>query len=284
MPEKSNNGSSSSPLPTGGEGQGEGKNLAAYRALISLDSKFAQRGTPLPLETLVTRLESEPGALKFEAPLRERLKALLTVRPAVPFPEDVLAGIDALLAAEKRTTTATTQLWQGDITTLAVDAIVNAANAQMLGCFRPFHPCIDNAIQSAAGPRVREDCARIMKLQGHDEPTGTAKVTRAYHLPSRFIFHTVGPIIRGPLTEQDKSLLADCYRACLDLTLELPDVRSIAFCAISTGVFGFPRAPAARIAIDTVAKWKSEHASDLRVIFNVFSDDDRRIYEEAFAA
>lgn len=266
------------------QGQGEGTSLADYRSRIALDAPFFSPGVPMPLEALVAFLEAEPNALKFEAPLRARLKALLTVRPAVPFPEEILAGIDALLESEKRSVSATTELWQGDITTLDVDAVVNAANAQMLGCFRPFHPCIDNAIQSAAGPRVREDCARIMRLQGYDEPTGTAKVTRAYHLPSRFILHTVGPIIRGPLTARDESLLADCYRSCLELTLDLPEVKSIAFCAISTGVFGFPKVPAARIAIDTVAAWKSERGSDLRVIFNVFSDEDRRIYEEAFAA
>ncbi|HEY3189044.1 MAG TPA: macro domain-containing protein, partial [Solirubrobacteraceae bacterium] len=163
-----------------------------------------------------------------------------------------------------------TVLWRGDITRLGVDAIVNAANAQMLGCFVPFHACIDNAIHSAAGPRLREDCARVMDAQGHDEPTAVCKVTRAYNLPSRYVLHTVGPIVRGPLAHEHESQLADAYPACLEAAAEV-GARSIAFCAISTGVFGYPKEPAARTALAAVAAWLDVHPSALdAVVFNVF--------------
>ena len=173
-------------------------------------------------------------------------------------------------------------MWQGDITTLAVDAIVNAANAELLGCFHPFHPCIDNAIHAAAGPRLRDDCARIMQAQGVPEETGHAKATRGYNLPARFVLHTVGPIVRKGLSPEHEEALARCYRACLDTAARLDRVRSVAFCAVSTGVFGFPREPAARIALRTVGAWLGEHpgAIDL-VVFNVFAAVDRAAYEKA---
>jgi O-acetyl-ADP-ribose deacetylase (regulator of RNase III) len=160
--------------------------------------------------------------------------------------------------------------------------IVNAANAELLGCFRPGHACIDNAIHAGAGPRLREDCARIIALQGHHEPTGYAKATRAYNLPSRYVLHTVGPIANGSVDNQHQYDLECCYRACLDVAAELQTVRSLAFCGISTGVFGYPKRPAAATAIRTVTAWLKTHpgALDL-VVFNVFGDDDRRIYEDA---
>src|SRR6478735_6709486 len=131
-------------------------------------------------------------------------------------------------------------IWRGDITNLKVDAIVNAPNAPMLGCFTPFHRCIDNAIHSAAGVQLREDCYEIMKLRGAPEETGQAKITRAYNLPSNYVLHTVGPIVRDntPTAEQ-KEQLASCYRSCLDLTLEV-ELKSIALCGISTGIYGYP--------------------------------------------
>ena len=139
-------------------------------------------------------------------------------------------------------------LWQGDITTLNCDAVVNAANSQMLGCFIPCHGCIDNAIHSAAGIQLRLECARIMAQQRTEEPTGKAKITKSYNLPCRYVLHTVGPIIRGTVTSEDCQLLAGCYRSCLELAAA-HDLKSIAFCCISTGEFHFPNELAAEIAV-----------------------------------
>ncbi len=168
-------------------------------------------------------------------------------------------------------------IWQGDITTLKCDTIVNAANSQMLGCFVPCHACIDNCIHTFAGVRLRMKCAEIMRNQGHEEPTGTAKITSAYNLPCKYILHTVGPIVNGELTENNCIKLESCYRSCLELA-EKHGVKSIAFCCISTGVFGFPQKEAANIAIHTVREYKKH--SDIQVIFNVFKDDDYNIYEK----
>jgi len=168
-------------------------------------------------------------------------------------------------------------LWQGDIATLRCDAIVNAANSQMLGCFRPCHACIDNCIHTFSGVRLRVKCNEIMKKQGHEEPTGTAKITPAYNLPCRYILHTVGPIVNGKLTDEHKKLLESCYLSCLKLA-DKNGLKSIAFCCISTGVFGFPQKEAANIAVHTVREYKKH--SDIQVIFNVFKDDDYNIYEK----
>ncbi len=169
-------------------------------------------------------------------------------------------------------------LWQGDITRLDADAIVNAANAQLLGCFRPGHNCIDNVIHSAAGLQLREECAAIMRRQGHEEPTGQAKLTGGYNLPARHVLHTVGPIIDGPLTGRDREMLASCYRSCLKLAEE-NGLKSVAFCCISTGVFRFPKEEAARIAVATV----KEDLPDSRigkVVFCVHGDENLRIYQQ----
>ena len=170
-------------------------------------------------------------------------------------------------------------LWQGDITTLKCDAIVNAANSQMLGCFNPCHGCIDNAIHTFAGIQLRRDCNEIMHEQGHAEPTGQAKITPAYNLPCRYISHPVGPIVSGKLNEQHCELLKSCYLSCLKLAEE-NGVDSIAFCCISTGVFGFPQREAAEIAISTVKRHKKTTKSDIKVIFNVIKDDDYAIYSK----
>lgn len=170
-------------------------------------------------------------------------------------------------------------LWQGDITTLEVDAIVNAANAQMLGCFVPCHGCIDNAIHTYAGIKLRLECAKIMEAQGHEEPTGQAKITNAYNLPCNYILHTVGPIIYGDVTKKDQEALASCYRSCLDLAKD-NGTKSIAFCCISTGEFHFPNQLAAQIAIETVKTWQKENPEKIEVIFNVFKDQDYRIYKQ----
>ena len=170
-------------------------------------------------------------------------------------------------------------LWRGDITRLSVDAIVNAANSQMLGCFVPCHGCIDNAIHTFSGIQLRAACAVLMKKQGHEEPTGKAKITPAYNLPCKYILHTVGPIVQGGLTKKDEKLLASCYRSCLELA-EKSLVESLAFCCISTGEFHFPNQRAAEIAVKTVWDYKTQTHSTLKVIFNVFKELDLHIYRE----
>lgn len=170
-------------------------------------------------------------------------------------------------------------LWQGDITTLHCDAIVNAANSQMLGCFCPCHKCIDNAIHTFAGTQLRLACFELMKRQGYEEPTGKAKITPAYNLPCQYILHTVGPIVQGQLTNHDCELLVSCYRSCLQLAEE-SGIESIAFCCISTGEFHFPNERAAQIAVQTVRDFKAQTHSKIKVIFNVFKDMDYEIYRE----
>ena len=170
-------------------------------------------------------------------------------------------------------------LWRGDITRLAVDAIVNAANSGMLGCFVPCHGCIDNAIHSAAGIQLRQECARIMQKQQEPEPTGRAKITPAYNLPCRYVLHTVGPIVSGRLTEKHRRQLADCYRSCLELAAD-NGLKSIAFCCISTGEFHFPQEEAAKIAVQTVKDFMHTDQRMERVVFNVFKQEDYDIYQK----
>lgn len=167
-------------------------------------------------------------------------------------------------------------VWKGDITRLKVDAIVNAANSQMEGCFVPGHFCIDNAIHTFAGIQLRNDCHQIMKKQGYLEPTGKAKITKAYNLPCQYVLHTVGPIIRSKVTKKDEALLASCYESCLRLAEEY-HLKTVAFCCISTGVFHFPNEQAARIALKTVQEYLKNSTIE-KVIFNVFKDKDERIY------
>lgn len=175
------------------------------------------------------------------------------------------------------------RLWKGDITTLATDAIVNAANSGMTGCWAPLHYCIDNAIHTFAGIQLRYECARIMIKQGHEEPTGQAKVTPAYNLPAKHVIHTVGPIANGALNDKLREQLASSYRSCLDVSVEAGDT-SVAFCCISTGVFGFPAEDAARIAVKTVQDWLDDRESTGKeipvIVFNVFLDSDEDIYKK----
>lgn len=168
-------------------------------------------------------------------------------------------------------------LWQGDITTLKCDAIVNAANSGLTGCYIPNHRCIDNAIHTYAGVELRLTCEAIIKAQGHPEPTGRAKITPAFNLPCKYVLHTVGPIIGSQVTGRDKSLLASCYRSCLELAA-MYDLESVAFCCISTGEFHFPNNLAAEIAVSTVKEFLKQQTSVKKVIFNVFKDLDRQIY------
>ena len=222
---------------------------------------------------------------------RRLLRALMNVRPPRPLSGEFLALQDELLSAEREArgvvdvmalpsvaSDARIALWQGDITRLAADAIVNAANAALLGCFIPCHHCIDNAIHSAAGLQLRAACAALMEEQGHPEETGTAQITEGYNLPARHVIHTVGPIVSGALTDRHRAQLASCYRSCLSLAAER-GLRSIAFCCISTGEFHFPNAAAAEIAVREVRDFLTRDTSIERVIFNVFKDEDRNIYE-----
>lgn len=217
------------------------------------------------------------------------LRSLMNVRPPVPASDEFLKVQDAYLQErlEERGVTKLEDLtpvqpglylWQGDITTLAVDAIVNAANSQMLGCFVPCHGCIDNAIHTYAGVQLRLECAKLMTAQGKEEPTGKAKITKAYNLPCRYVLHTVGPIIYGAVTKTDQELLTGCYRSCLDLATA-HGLRSVAFCCISTGEFHFPGKLAAEIAIQTVKTWQQQNPNQIEVIFNVFKDSDYKIYK-----
>lgn len=170
-------------------------------------------------------------------------------------------------------------LWKGDITTLKCDAIVNAANSRMLGCFYPNHKCIDNAIHTFAGVELRKSCHDIMSLQGGEEPVGRAKITPGYNLPCRYIIHTVGPMVFGALDEKYEKQLSDCYRSCLALA-DKNFLESIAFCCISTGEFRFPNERAAKIAVQTVGEYKKETKSKIKVIFNVFKEYDHEIYKK----
>ena len=177
-------------------------------------------------------------------------------------------------------------IWQGDITRLAVDAIVNAANSQMLGCFVPMHTCIDNCIHTFAGVQLRAECARQMEQlksrygRDYEQPTALPMLTDAYNLPARKVIHIVGPIVQGRLTASLENDLAACYRNTLDMCLE-NGLKSVAFCCISTGVFHFPNKRAAEIAVQTVTGWLSEHPGGMeRVIFNVFKDEDKAYYEQ----
>ena len=233
-----------------------------------------------------------PWAAEFQARegARRLLRALMNIRPPLPLDPDFLRLQNALLSAEREERGVVDAaalpeapgrpgiaLWQGDITRLRADAVVNAANSTLLGCFHPCHGCIDNAIHSAAGLQLRDECARLMEAQGHPEPAGGAKLTGGCNLPARYVLHTVGPIITGPLTGADRAALASCYTACLSLAAE-HGLHSVAFCCISTGEFRFPRGEAAGIAVDTVTRFLTRPTSIRKVIFNVFQDADAALY------
>jgi len=234
---------------------------------------------------------------------RALLRALLTVRDPGPLPAAATPLLDALLAGERThrpsvdvgalhtiaqqhpgtgyPAATATVLWHGDITTLSADAIVNAANSTLLGCFQPAHRCIDNVIHAAAGTYLRDDCDTIVTAQDAPEATGSAKITRGYHLPAPYVLHTVGPVVDGPLRPRHEAALAAAYRSCLDLAAAAGRIRTVAFCSVSTGVFGYPKPPAARVALASVAAWLEEHAGRLdRVIFDVFSADDLHTYRQ----
>ena len=221
---------------------------------------------------------------------RQLLRGLMNLRAPQRADADFLQTQDAYLQGETAAKGITDAadlapmqpglyLWQGDITTLQCDAIVNAANSGMTGCYIPNHRCIDNAIHTFAGVELRLACAELMEQQGYPEPTGRAKITPAFNLPCRYVLHTVGPIIDGRVTKADKELLASCYRSCLALAAE-NNLESVAFCCISTGEFHFPNELAAQLAVETVKDFLKKQTSVKKVIFNVFKDLDKAIYEK----
>lgn len=224
------------------------------------------------------------------------LRALMNVRPARPISPDFLqvqdaylsdlvqeAGIVDAAALPALADDPRLVLWQGDITRLKIDAIINPANSGLTGCYRPLHNCLDNIIHSKAGIQLRLTCNQIMEAQGHEEPTGQAKITPAYNLPCRYVIHTVGPIVLGPLTQKHKDQLASCYRSCLTLAAD-QGLRSIACCCISTGVFRFPNDEAAQIAVATVRDFLASDDRLERVVFNVFKDIDLALYRDILGA
>ncbi len=228
----------------------------------------------------------EPAPVLSEDKKCDYFRALCNVRPPMPISKEFLRLQDDYLSEKTRlrgvvdidglTYKNSITLWQGDITRLNADAIVNACNCKLLGCFQPLHNCIDNVIHSNAGMQVRLDCNEIM--QGKDEPNGQVKVTKAYNLPSKFIFHTVGAIVYGKVTKQNQTDLKNCYLFCLDKAAEMK-LKSIAFCCISTGVYGYPKDKACSLAVQTVKEWQAQTHSNIKIIFNVFTDEDRRLYE-----
>ncbi len=247
------------------------------------------------LEDLVAALCAERGFETSETESVDELwsafRALVNTRPPIPASKKWLAMQDELLQgiiaeagvsgvgdAALSPVDPRLRLWRGDITTLAVDAIVNAANSQMLGCWVPGHHCIDNAIHTFAGIQLRAECARIMEEQGHEEPTGSAKITPAYNLPSGHVIHTVGPIANGSPADLHRKQLESCYESCLDLAAN-EGLHSIAFCCISTGIFGFPQREAAEIAVKTVRSWLDRNESSITVVFNVHGKTDEAIYQ-----
>lgn len=288
--------------------------LSDYRKLIALDEVFVSRDSAagadsLPLsekdhrdllEALLAQtahlcrpdLERRPGTSP-----RERLHIRFITRGAFSLTEETLCLSDRLFAHERSLRPVFPVgvlppsiilgdtrliLWQGDIRTLEADAIVNAANSELLGCFQPSHRCIDHAIHAAAGPRLRDDCARIRQAQKGLEPSGGAKITRAYHLPSRFVLHTVGPVYRDPARHaQYADELGRCYTNCLDTAADSVEIRSLAFCCIATGLYGFPNQSAAQIALDTVIRWVRQHPGRYsHIVFNVFLNKDLAVYRQ----
>lgn len=273
--------------------------LDRYKGLISL----APYPRPEPFSSAEEKTEACDKLLKFllrergliaafSAPYEKKrmlVRKYMNLRSPLPVPEEILAAQDRLFWTEtvERGIVNTAEfpvdrygiaLWEGDITRLDADGIVNAANKAMLGCFLPGHNCIDNVIHSFAGMQLRDDCAKIIAAQRSEEECGDAKLTRAYNLPSRYVLHTVGPMVGSEATERDRAELRSCYTSCLNLAEEA-NLKSVAFCCISTGVFNFPRAEAAEIAVGAAMNWKLRRAaSPLKIIFNTYLKEDTEIY------
>ena len=242
------------------------------------------------IQELLKERHSEDIEIPKDSTNQKRLlRALFNVRPPIPAKEEFLkiqnrylqeATREKGIADYKNLTQIAKEiyLWQGDITRLKCDCIVNAANSRLLGCFHPNHGCIDNAIHTYAGVQLRLVCNEIMEKQGKEEMPGRAKITPAFNLPSKYVIHTVGPIVSVKLQPDDCRLLKSCYNSCLDVARK-NGLKSIAFCCISTGEFHFPNERAAEIAVETVKEYKLKNHSEIEVRFNVFKDADREIYE-----
>ena len=240
-------------------------------------------------------LKEEPKYAKMQLPVDSNkqkilLRSLMNIRQPAEMDEEFLRIQDAYLSevnenkgivtiADMDEIQSDIYIWKGDITRLQVGAIVNAANSGMTGCYQPCHNCIDNCIHTYAGIQLRTYCNDMMLKQGYEEPTGQAKITPAFNLPCDYVIHTVGPIVQGILTEKHERLLISCYESCLHIADE-NEVKSIAFCCISTGVFSFPNNIAAKLAVQTVKKYKADTNSKIKVIFNVFKEDDERFYKQ----
>ncbi len=223
---------------------------------------------------------------------KQLLRSLMNVRPPRPAGKEFLRVQDEYLSSrvrEKGITDCDTLpvssvdqrlvLWRGDITTLKVDAIVNAANSALRGCFIPCHSCVDNIIHSISGIQLRLECDRLMREQGYEEPVGKAKITPAYNLPCGYVLHTVGPVVSGILTKKHCEQLAGCYQSCLELAA-LRGLKSVAFCCISTGEFHFPQKQAAHLAVRTVLDFLQTSTQIEKVIFNVYRQDYYGIYKK----
>ena len=292
--------------------------LSAYREAINLDEPF-----PAPIDDPRSDVDllrialgglperrypdiTPDHAIFTDKGLAFALRYELVLRSPGPFDEDVAESINILLARHSARMGRTTgpnlmrvsemlprsdygaarnvAMWRGDVRELVADAVVNAAMPNPLGCTDPMHPCIDNYIQGQGGPWIRNDCAIIHDIQGHDDEVGHAKITRGYRLPAKYVLHTVSPHLEnGKVTEADRAALASCYTSCLDLALEKGDIHSVSFCALSTGKNNFPFAEATRIALDSVDRWLQYHGTDVieLVIFNIFEDEDAEGYMHA---
>lgn len=280
--------------------------LPDYAGLLRLSEPWPRPAPLAPdrvgpaVRELVAWLRAEPGARIPPLPPQPRLqlRALLNVRAPGALPAEVAGLLDRLLWHERLAEGVVTPdrltppaggdprltVWRGDVVRLAADAVVNAANSRLLGCMAPLHLCIDNAIHSAAGPRLRDDCAALIAHQGQPLPVGRAVMTRGYNLPARFVLHTVGPVVTGAPGAADRAALAACYRHCLELAAAMPQIDTLAFCCISTGVFGYPADAAATLAVATVTGWLDTHPDRFsRVIFNVFLADDEVRYRRLLA-
>lgn len=242
-----------------------------------------------PLDRLIEILceergENVPALSEMQKP--DFFRALCNVRPPIKASDEFIKLQDSYLSAktqERGIVDVDTfeynggiAVWQGDITRLKCGAIVNACNEKLLGCFIPLHNCIDNAIHSCAGVQLRLDCAAI--TGGKDEPNGKVRVTKGYNLPCDYVFHTVGAKVYKKVTAQNRKDLISCYNSCLDMARRM-GLNSIAFCCISTGVYGYPPAEACDVAVSTVKKWQKLYDGDIKIIFNVFKDADRELYE-----
>lgn len=279
--------------------------LEEYRKLIPLtpygrpqpfeeDGEMQEAGTQL----LKYFLKEKGMIAAFNIPIEKKqalIRRYVNTRMPIPVPPEILALQDRILwtlslqrgivrGEDLPQDGKGFSLWEGDITRLAVDAIVNSANATLLGCFKPGHNCVDNAIHSFAGMQVRDDCASIMANQGGREEAGNAKITCAYNLPSKYIIHTVGPVVGTQLTEGDRQILRSCYTSCLNLAAEM-ELKSIAFCCLSSGLYNFPRGEAAEIAVGAVYNWKLRHPDyAIHVVFDTFLPADTEIYSTILSA